>query len=89
MKSRQKNWRESRSRKTEVGEKIAVTSVYCVALQMLRAQNQLQKAINYDRLFCQFREHLLNACCVQITSTSNGFNMNVRAILDHQSIRLD
>ena len=44
--------------------------VYCVVLQMLRAQNQLQKAINYDRLFCQFREHLLNASCVQITLTS-------------------
>ena len=26
VKSRQKNWRESRSRETEVGEKIAVTS---------------------------------------------------------------
>ena len=26
MKSRQKNWRESRSRETEVGEKIAVTN---------------------------------------------------------------
>ena len=26
MKSRQKNWRESRSRETEVGEKIAVTT---------------------------------------------------------------
>ena len=28
VKSRQKNWRESRSRETEVGEKIAVTSTY-------------------------------------------------------------
>ena len=28
MKSRQKNGRESRSRETEVGEKIAVTSMY-------------------------------------------------------------
>ena len=28
VKSRQKNWRESRSRETEVGEKIAVTSMY-------------------------------------------------------------
>ena len=28
MKSRQKNWRESRSRETEVGEKIAVTSLH-------------------------------------------------------------
>ena len=26
MKSRQKNWRESRSRETEIGKKIAVTS---------------------------------------------------------------
>ena len=28
VKSHQKNWRESRSRETKVGEKIAVTSVY-------------------------------------------------------------
>ena len=28
MKSREKNWRESRSRETEVGEKIAVTTKY-------------------------------------------------------------
>ena len=28
MKSRQKNWRESRSRETEVGKKIAPTSMY-------------------------------------------------------------
>ena len=28
MKSRQKNWRESRSRETEVGKKIAVTNKY-------------------------------------------------------------
>ena len=27
VKSRQKNWRESRSRETKVGEKIAVTSI--------------------------------------------------------------
>ena len=30
MKSRQKNGRDSRSRETEVGEKIAVTSIYQV-----------------------------------------------------------
>ena len=35
VKSHQKNWRESRSRETEVGEKIAVTSSYLVPFQLL------------------------------------------------------
>ena len=31
VKSRQKNWRESRSRETEVGEKIAVTTTHSLS----------------------------------------------------------
>ena len=33
VKSRQKNWRESRSRETEVGEKIAPTTTYNMVLE--------------------------------------------------------
>ena len=39
VKSRQKNWRESRSRETEVGEKIAVTSAKRSKIDRYLAEN--------------------------------------------------
>ena len=53
MKSRQKNWRESRSRETEVGEKIAVTTSYLLetlsVLYKLNQEGKLFKRGNYSR----------------------------------------
>ena len=44
MKSHQKNWRESQSRGTEVGEKIAVTSTQaCLQLYMKFSQTKHSK----------------------------------------------
>ena len=50
MKSRQKNWRESRSRETEVGEKIAGATLYLsyfififLIRPLLEARAEIQK----------------------------------------------